>query len=89
MRVPPKKKQGIATGRRRLTGALLDVSAAAEFLGMSEKTVRSRASNHLLPYRRFGGRIVFLQREIAEFLPSLPGCGLDEARENCKALHQE
>ena len=82
MRRPPRKKTNDAKVPRTFSGALLDVSKAATFLGVSEGVVRARVDRRLLPYRRFGGRIVFLKTELELFLTSLPGCSLKEAKEN-------
>ncbi len=82
MRNPPRKKPGDAKAPRRFNGALMDVSQTATFLGVSEGVVRARVDRRLLPYRRFGRRIVFLKTELEWFLTSLPGCSLKEAKEN-------
>ncbi len=60
MRRPPRKRKGQGSGPRRLNGVVLDVPAAAELLGATEKVVRARAARGLLPWRRWGGRILFL-----------------------------
>ena len=67
---------------RRFNGALLDVAAAAVFLGCSEKTVRVKVSQHRLPFRRLGSRIVFRRTELEAFLDDLPGVSVDEAHAN-------
>lgn len=85
MRNPPPKKCGIKIGRRRVTGVVLDVAGAAELLGVTEKVIRSRASRMLLPHRRWGGRLVFVKRELEEFFQSLPGCLKDAVLENIDA----
>lgn len=74
-----------ATSRRSFDGAMLDVSAASQFTGMSEKTIRARIARRCLPFRRFGGRIVFLRSELEKFLQGLPGCDLNEAVANIEA----
>lgn len=79
---PPQKRPGQAHGRRSFNGELLDVSAAATFLGSSEKVVRARVARRLLPFRRFGGRIVFLRKDMEAFIADLPGCTLEEAQQN-------
>ena len=77
--LPPPKKAGQATGPRRFAGEVLDVHEAAALLGASEKVVRARVARRLLPFRRSGGRIVFLREELLEFYRQLPGCTLMEA----------
>ena len=79
---PPKKLTGQGTGPRQFNGELLDVRTAAALLGTSEKLVRSRVERRLIPFRRLGGRIVFLRDELTAYQQRLPGCGLDEALKN-------
>lgn len=76
------KAAGRPTGPRRFDGKLLDVRGAAELLGVSQKVIRARVHRHLLPFRRFGGRIVFIRDELDQFIAALPGVTLEEAREN-------
>jgi hypothetical protein len=89
MRNPPRKQSGQKTGARRFSGQMLDVRGAASLFGTSEKTIRSRAASHLIPFRRFGGRLIFLRNELELFLESLPGIGVDEARANGEARRGE
>ena len=63
-------------------GQILDVSTFAEVYGGTEKQARARAARGLLPHRRWGGRLVFLKREIDQFFDGLPGVSLEEARQN-------
>jgi Helix-turn-helix domain len=69
---PVGRRAGQATGRRRLNGEILDVHGVAELLGCSENFVRARAARHLLPHRRWGGRLIFIRKEILEFLSTYP-----------------
>jgi len=68
---------------------VLDVVSAALLLGATEKAVRQRIARRLLPFRRLGGRIVFLRAELETFLSDLPGVTVDEARENLAAQQGE
>ncbi len=77
--LPPPKKAGRLTGPRRFNGQVLDVRTASELIGTTEKVVRARVARRLLPFRRSGGRIVFLREELLEFYRQLPGCTLTEA----------
>jgi len=79
---PPKKRRGQATGRRIFDGVLLDVKATAELLGTSEGQVRSQVYRRLLPYRKLGGRIVFVREELLAFINCLPGVTPEEALAN-------
>ena len=67
---------------RSYNGQLLDVAAASELLGCSERALRARIARRLIPYRRFSGRIVFVRSELEAFLMNLPGCSVKEARHN-------
>ena len=82
---PPKKKRRVASGRRRLDGAVLDVPAVAALLGATEKCIRARVARQLLPHRRWSGRVVFLRAEVMAFLEKLDGCHVDQALANVKA----
>jgi hypothetical protein len=63
---------------------LLDVAGAALFLGTSQRWVRRRIARGLLPHRRFNGRIFFLRDELEEFIKSLPGVNVAEAKQNLR-----
>ena len=73
---PPTKKPGQATGRRKINGAVLDVAGAAEYLGVTDKQVRARVERGLLPFRRWGGRVVFLKDELMDYFAALDGTDL-------------
>jgi hypothetical protein len=75
---PPRK--GI--GPRHLNGALLDVRHAAQFMGVTEKTLRARVARRVVPFKRLGGRIVFLKSDLEAFVSSLGGCSVKEALAN-------
>ena len=81
-RMPPKKQPGQGCGPRRIDGIKLDVRTAAAFLGVTEKTLRGQVARRLVPFRRQSSRIIFLKRELEEFLIALPGCSLTEALDN-------
>jgi hypothetical protein len=59
----------------------MDVTAAADFLGVSPKFVRARISSSQLPSRRLGGRVIFLRAELERFLSGLPGTTADQILE--------
>ena len=79
---PPKKQAGQGVGPRRLNGTMKDVSTMATLLGTSEGKVRSAVARGLLPYRRWGGRVVFLEDDVHDFLAKLPGITAEEALAN-------
>jgi hypothetical protein len=82
---PPKKQKGQGCGLRRIDGAALDVRGASAFYGGTEKQTRGLVDRRLIPFRRLGGRIVFLRSELEGWLQTLEGCTLDEARANHEA----
>ena len=82
---PPKKRTGQGFGPRTINGSLLDVRGAAAFLGTTEKTLRGMIDRQLVPFRRLNSRIVLLRGELENWMVSLPGCTLDEARTNLEA----
>jgi hypothetical protein len=85
-RKPPKKRQGQCKGPRRIAGGILDAATAAELYGGTERLWYSRAARGIVPFRKWGGRIVFLRSELdAFFVSSLPGVSLEEAKANIKA----
>lgn len=85
MRLPPKKQPGQGLGARRICGAILDVRNGADHLGVKEKALRGLVARRLIPFRKLGGRIVFLRSELDLYLNRLPGVPLDEAMNNLEA----
>ena len=82
-RKPPTRKVGQGKGLRTFSGEILDITTVAnEFLGGSRKTVQARVARRMLPFRRYGGRILFVRKEIEEFFMKLPGCSPEEAIQN-------
>ncbi len=81
-KAPPKKQRGQCSGPRRINGLVLDMLSAAQFTGWTEKTMRARVGRGRVPYRRDGGRIIFLRDELETFLRKLPGVTVEEALEN-------
>ncbi len=79
---PPKKQQGKCKGPRRINGFVLDIATGAQFAGWTEKAMRARVGRGRVPYRRDGGRIIFLRDELETFLRKLPGVTVEEALEN-------
>jgi Helix-turn-helix domain len=88
-RKPPKKKAGQAKRPRRFDGAVKDVAGEALELGITQKCLRSQVARGLIPYRRLGGRIVFLADEVREFLRQLPGVTAEQALANVAARRDE
>lgn len=64
---------------------VLDVVEAANLLGTTPKAVRQRVARRTLPFRKLGGRIIFLKEQLEEFVRDLPGCSVEEAQANMMA----
>ena len=62
---------------RRCSERLIGVRELASMLSISPKSVRNRLSlgTFEIPARKLGGRVLFLQSEIHEFMKSLPQMG--------------
>jgi excisionase family DNA binding protein len=73
--------------KRRATpvnGALLDVKAAAAYLGGSERWLRRLLERGLVPCGRLGRNIVFKRSELEQFVDDLKGISPRQARFNAK-----
>ena len=81
---PPKKKTGQALGPRRIDGAMMDLERGGAFLGWKPKMTRARVARGTVPFRRLGGRIVFVKTELEEFLQALDGVNLHQALGNLR-----
>jgi len=64
---------------------VLDVRGAADLLGCTPKAIRKRVERRLIPFRKWGGRLLFKMTELEDFIAALPGCTLEEAQENEEA----
>ncbi len=67
---------------KQFTGELLDVRGAAQVFGCTERSIRARVARRVIPFRRLGGRVVFLRSELMAFIAGLDGCDPDEAHSN-------
>ena len=65
-------------------GELLDVRAAAAFLGRTERAIRKDIERRRLPFRRHGARILFVRSELTTFLAALDGVSVEEAVANVR-----
>jgi len=70
---------------RSFKGELLDIAAASQLLGCSQKTLRARVARRIIPYRKLGKRVVFVREELVQFILNLPGVTLAEASANQEA----
>ena len=84
-RVPPKKQAEQGKKPHTINGRLLDVATFSAEQGWSPKTTRGMVARRLVPFRRLGGRVVFLRTDVTQWLERLAGCGPDEAIRNMQA----
>jgi len=56
----------------------LDTRQAANFLGRSEGAVRNLVHRQAIPFRKAGGRLVFLRAELDRWIKEAPGKTIDE-----------
>lgn len=85
IQMPPKRQYGQGLGPRIINGDIMDVRAVSGKIGGTEKSTRALVSRRTIPFRRLGGRIVFLRHEIDVWLAALPGCTVTEAQANQEA----
>jgi hypothetical protein len=71
--------------RRAINGELIDIASASQLLGCSQKSLRARVARRIVPFRRFGGRIVFRLTELEQFIEQLPGVTVEQAQANLAA----
>ena len=74
--------------RRAINGELLDIARASQLLGCSQKALRARVSRRIVPFRKFGGRIVFRRTELEQFIECLPGVTVAQAKANLAARNK-
>ncbi|MBX3347788.1 MAG: helix-turn-helix domain-containing protein [Nitrospira sp.] len=65
-----------------INGVLLDVKAAAIYLGGSERWLRRLLYRGVVPCKRMGRNIYFKRSELEEFIDDLPGITPRQARFN-------
>ena len=69
--------------KRNSDGEILTgVGSCAQWMGQSQKATQSRVDRNLIPYRKWGGRIIFIKSELIAFLAALEGCTVDQALQN-------
>lgn len=61
---------------------ILNVASVAEFLGETDKAIYAKVARRCIPFRRWGGKLIFVRKEIEEFLTRLQGVDVPNALEN-------
>jgi hypothetical protein len=62
----------------------LGVKEAAAYLNWTEQALRARIARRQVPFRRLGSRIIFIPRELDQFLAVLEGVSVEQAVERMK-----
>ena len=53
---------------------------AANFIGRSPGAVRNLVARRQIPFRKVGGRLMFFQKELFEWVNTAPGVTVDEIK---------
>ncbi|MCI0625913.1 MAG: helix-turn-helix domain-containing protein [Acidobacteria bacterium] len=61
---------------------ILNVSSVAAFLGVTDKAVYAKVARRCIPFRKWGGKLIFVKSEVEEFLARLQGVEVHDALEN-------
>lgn len=83
--MPAERIRHSITRQSTAAQQVLDVVEAASLLGTTPKAVRQRVARRTLPFRKFGGRIIFLKEQLEELVRDSPGCSVEEAQANMMA----
>lgn len=67
-----------------VNGVLLDVKAAATYLGGSERWLRRLLERGVVPHKRIGRNVYFKRSELEDFVDDLSGISPRQARFNVK-----
>lgn len=57
----------------------LDTKSAAAYLGTTPGAIYASVARRLIPYRRFGRKVVFDKVELDAYIKALEGVSVDEA----------
>lgn len=71
-----------------INGHIMDVTAAAQFLGITPKSLRALVARRVVPFHRLNARIIFIKDELIQFFAELPGCTLDEAKQQLERRNE-
>lgn len=62
----------------RIETIYFDTQGAGEYLGRSPGAIRNLVLRRAIPFRKPGGRLVFIKSEIDAWIDAAPGLRLDE-----------
>ena len=66
---------------KAMKNVMCDLPEAATILGVTDKALRARVARQAVPYRKLGGRVMFVMSELELFIEALPGVSLELALE--------
>ena len=66
---------------KAMKNVMCDLPEAATILGVTVKALRARVARQAVPYRKLGGRVMFVRVELEQFIDALPGVSLKSALE--------
>lgn len=61
---------------------LWDIKQTAAFLKGSEGAIRNKVLRRQIPFRKVGGRLMFIEHEIKAWAMNSPGVTLEELKKN-------
>lgn len=76
------KQPGKAIGIEGLRGTYLDTSELAAYLGRTPQAIRDMVCRHKIPFRKPGGRLLFIKSEIDTWVQGSKGITLNELQKN-------
>ena len=61
---------------------LLNVTEIAQYLKRSESSIRNLVARRQIPFRKLGGRLVFIKKDILEWVYVAKGLSIDDFKNN-------
>ena len=58
----------------------MDTDEAAAFIKRTPKAIRNLVARRKIPFRKPGGRLVFLREELEQWIQSAPGITIEQVR---------
>jgi predicted DNA-binding transcriptional regulator AlpA len=58
----------------------LTIKQTAELIGRSEAAIRNLCMRHKIPFRKAGGRLIFLTQEIQDWIEKAEGVTLEQIK---------
>jgi len=80
---------------KELNGQYLNIDELASYIKRSKGAIRNLVMRRMIPYRKPGGRLIFLKDEIDQWVQMTPGKKLEEIenhqrdKEDLRNLHRK